>query len=184
MRKAAELAESERGFLEIETAERIGVGAVGRDAKSIEKGAADQMRRPSLHRADPEIDARFAKIDRQQLRMGVGHVQDARIAEAFEVVNACIVGAARDPRQSSRKRGRAGEGEKIPAADGHAMSPRLSKSAQRISRFFQASFSLVAWKIEALASASASLDCATAWSKSPLSAAFLAAANAASVTVH
>ena len=72
MREAAELAEAGRGFLEIETAEGVGVGTVGPDAKSIEKGAADQMRWFSLHRADPEIDARFANIHRQQLRVRVG----------------------------------------------------------------------------------------------------------------
>ncbi len=99
MRKAAELAEPYRGLLEIEAGEGIGVGAVGPDAETVEKGAADQMRRPALHRADAEIDARLAKIHRQQLRMGIGHVQDARIAEALEVVDARRVGAAREPRQ-------------------------------------------------------------------------------------
>src|ERR1700737_4834349 len=158
MREAAELAKSGGRFLEIETGEGIGVGAIRPDAKSVEKGAADQMRRPPLHRADPEIDARLAKIYRQELRMRVGQVQDARIAEAFEIVNAGAVGAAGDTRQSTRERGSAGEFKKIPAADFHAMSPRLLKRAQRISSAFQASFSLLAWKIEALASASASFE--------------------------
>ena len=48
MRKAAELAETCRRFLEIEKGEGVGVGAVGLDAEPVEKGAADQMRRPSL----------------------------------------------------------------------------------------------------------------------------------------
>ena len=56
--------------------------------------------------------------------------------------------------------------------------------AQRISRSFQSFFSLVAWKIEALASASASFDDATALSKSPASAAFFAALSVAAVVVH
>jgi hypothetical protein len=43
---------------------------------------------------------------------------------------------------------------------------------------------LVAWKIDAFAKASASLEDATALSKSPASAAFFAAAMAAAVTVH
>ena len=126
MRKAAELAEAGGGFLEIETAEGIGVGAIRLDSKSIEEGAADQMRRLSLHRGDPQIDARLAKINRQQLRMGVGHMQDARIAEALEIVNAGAVGGARDTRQSARDRSGARELQKIAAADGHAISPRLS----------------------------------------------------------
>src|SRR5580704_18086764 len=79
------------------------------------------MRRLSLHRAEPEIDAGFAKISRQQLRMGVGDMQDARIAEAFEIINACGVGAARATRRSARKRNGARESKKIPAADGHAI---------------------------------------------------------------
>src|ERR1700738_1574116 len=72
MRKAAKLAKAHGGFLEIDGGEGIGVGTVGPDADPIEKGAADQMRRLSLHDADAEIDARFAEIHRQQLRVGVG----------------------------------------------------------------------------------------------------------------
>src|ERR1700682_662051 len=184
MREAAELAEPNGGFLEIERREGVGVGAIRPYRKAVEKGAAHQMRRFSLHRADPEIDARFAKIYRQQLRMSVGHVQDARIAETFEIVNARAVGAARATRQSACERGSAGKLKKIPAPDGHAMSPRLLQRAQRISSAFQASFSLVAWKMDALASASASFDDAIALSKSPASAAFFAAAKAWAVTVH
>ena len=33
--------------------------------------------------------------------MGVGDVQDARIAEALQIVDAAIVGAARQPRQTA-----------------------------------------------------------------------------------
>ena len=124
--EAAELAEARGGFLEIETGEGVGAGAVRLDAEPVEEGAADQMRRLAGHRADPEIDARLAKIDRQQLRMGVGHVQDARVAEALEIVDAGVVGAARDPRQACGKRGGAGERQEVAAADGHAISPRLA----------------------------------------------------------
>ncbi len=91
------------GLLEIEKGEGVGVGAVRLDAEAIEKGAADQMRRLALHRADAEIDARLAKIHRQQLRMRVGHVQDARIAEAFEIVDAALSARAREPRQHRRR---------------------------------------------------------------------------------
>src|SRR6266513_370278 len=125
LREAAELAEANSGFLEIEEGEGVGIGAVGPYSKPIEKGAADQMRRLALHRADPEIDTRLAKKNRQQLRVRVGDVQDARIAEVFEIVHAGVVGAAPDARHHARERGCAREFEKLPAADGHAMSPLL-----------------------------------------------------------
>src|SRR3982750_2091333 len=51
--------------------------------------------------------------------MGVGHVQDARIAEALQIIDAWIVGAPRDPRQCRGKCGSARESQQIPAADGH-----------------------------------------------------------------
>jgi hypothetical protein len=54
--------------------------------------------------------------------MGIGHVQDARIAETFEIVDAGIIGAARETRPSACERGSARELEKIAAADGHQVS--------------------------------------------------------------
>jgi len=123
MGEAAELAEARGGFFEIQKRECIGIGAVGLDAEAIEEGAADQMRRLALHRADSEIGAGFAKIGRPQLRMGIGHVQDARVAETLQIVNTRAVGAARSQRQRRRQRGGAGKLKKIPAADGHAISP-------------------------------------------------------------
>src|ERR1700716_3874427 len=60
--------------------------------------------------------------------MRVGRVQDSRIAETLEIVDAGVIGAAREARQSTRERRSARESEKIPAADGHAMSPRLHES--------------------------------------------------------
>src|SRR6266404_3621278 len=101
MREAAELAESGGGFLEFDAGESVGVGAVGPDAKPVEKGFPDQMRRIAGHRADAEIDARLAEIDRLQLRMRIRRVQDARVAETFEIVNADIIGAAGETRQAA-----------------------------------------------------------------------------------
>src|SRR5690349_14643935 len=81
MRKAAKLAESSGGFLKVEGSERVSVGAVGPDAEASEKSASDQMRRASRRFAGPEIDAGLAKIAGQKLRMGVGNMENARIAE-------------------------------------------------------------------------------------------------------
>lgn len=120
MGKAAELAETWRGFLELEAGESIGIGAVGADAEMVQECAADQMRRPSRHLADADIDAGLAKIDRIELRVRVGDVQDPRIAETLEVVDAGRLGAARKPRQA----GCCGNGacalQEIAAADSHA----------------------------------------------------------------
>src|ERR1700739_3060394 len=91
------------------------------------------MRRLSLHRAEPKIDAGFAKISRQQLRMGVGDMQDTRIAEAFEIINACVVGTVRATRCSARKRHGARESEKITAANGHAiLNPIVFRASSRL----------------------------------------------------
>ena len=65
MGEAAKLSESRGGFLEIETGKGIGVGTVRLDPKSLQKSPSDQMRRLAGHCADPEIDARFAKINRR-----------------------------------------------------------------------------------------------------------------------
>src|SRR4051794_24254401 len=119
MRETAELAESCSRLLEFDAGEGIGVGAVGADAEAIEKGLADQMRRVALHRPDTEIDAGLAEIHRLQLRMRIRDVQDARVAEALEIVDARTVSAARDARQLAGERGRARKFQEVPAADRH-----------------------------------------------------------------
>jgi len=105
VREATELAEAPRGFFVIERGEGVGFGTVGPYSKAIEKGAADQMRRLSRHRADAEIDARLSRKGRQQLRMRVGNMENARIAEALEVVRAGAIGRARNMRRAARERG-------------------------------------------------------------------------------
>src|SRR3954466_12738009 len=119
MGEAAELAEAACGLLELEAAEGIGVRAVGPDGETVEEGAPDQMRRPSGHLADPDIDAGLAKIDRIELRMRVGEVKDPRIAEPFEVVNARGLSTARKPWQAERCGSKACILQEIAAADRH-----------------------------------------------------------------
>ena len=101
MRKAAHAAEAMRGLLIIEKCECVGLAVAGLDAEMIEKCAADQMRRLAAHGADADIDARLAEIHRRELRMRVGHMQDAGIAEAADVVNR-VSSAAR--RRAERRR--------------------------------------------------------------------------------
>src|SRR3954452_9180587 len=119
MGEAAELAEASGGLLELEAAEGIGVRAVGPDAETVEEGAADQMRRPSRHVADPDIDAGLAKINRIELRMRVGEVKDPRIAEPLEVVDALGLSTARKPWQAERCGSKACILQEIAAADRH-----------------------------------------------------------------
>src|SRR5580704_5157239 len=118
MREAAQLAEANRRLFEIERRESISIGALRLDAETIEKGAADEMRRLPGHRAEAEIDARLTKISRQKLRMRIGDVQDAGIAEALEIVNAALR-AVRSSRQAAGERCGARYFKKIPAVEGH-----------------------------------------------------------------
>jgi len=53
---------------------------------------ADQVRELPLHRTDTQIDARFAEVDRLQLRVAVGHVQERHVAERRDVVQAALRG--------------------------------------------------------------------------------------------
>src|SRR5438046_2821442 len=108
MRKAAELAEPPRGLPELDEGEGIGRGTVGADAEPIENRLADQMRRLAEHGADAEIDAGLAEEHRPQLRMRIREVQDARVAEFLDVVDARAVGAARETRQAGREGGNSG----------------------------------------------------------------------------
>ena len=91
------------------------------------------MRRLAGHGAYAEIDAGLAEKHRPQLRMRVGNVQDARIAEAFDVIDA--VGAARETRQRGRQCSGTGNLEKFSAADGHVLFPRERNTP--ISTYFQ-----------------------------------------------
>src|SRR6187402_1817076 len=131
MGKAAELAEARGRLLEFEAAEGVGIGAVGPDSEAFEEGAADQVRRPSRHLTDTDIDAGLAKIDGIELRMGVGDVQDARVAEPFEIVNARGLGATRQPRQAERGGSSSCTLQEITAADRHSNSPRLFSAVRR-----------------------------------------------------
>src|SRR6516162_2587223 len=75
--------------------------AVRLDAEALEEGASNQMRRSACHLANAKIDARLAEIDRQQLRMRIGHMQHTRVAECPEAVDA--LGACCDPETGYRR---------------------------------------------------------------------------------
>jgi len=85
-------------------------------------------------------------------------------------------------RQNASRLSRGKPAPSIGSSPRHAFPDHTPGSAYL--ECFPGFFSLVAWKIDALASASASFDDAIALSKSPASAAFFAAAKAEAVTVH
>jgi hypothetical protein len=88
----------------------------------IEECLADQMGRTAPHRADPDVDTRLPVISRRKLRMGIGEMQDADVAETADVVNV-IVGADADAWQDAGA-GRRGKG----AQERPAMHIRHQKS--------------------------------------------------------
>ena len=103
-RETAELAKSPGGFLELDTSEGIGIGAVGTDAEAIEKRLSDQMRWVAPHRADAEIDARLAEAHWQQLRVAIGEVQQRYVPEWRQVVERFVL-RTRSQRKTGRRRG-------------------------------------------------------------------------------
>ena len=68
----------------------------------------------------PMIDARLAEIDRLQLGVAVGEMQDADIAEAADVVE-IVVGRQRDARRDARSGGDAKPAQEISAIQARAL---------------------------------------------------------------
>ena len=87
----------------VEIREGVGETAVRGDAEVIEKRLPNQMRRLVAHGADADIDARLAIEHRHELRVGVGHVQDARVAEAADIVDRIIGGRATNAGSTERR---------------------------------------------------------------------------------
>ena len=71
---------------EVEVGERVRVARAGRDAEMLEQVLADEMRRLAPRGADAEVDVRLAEVDRQELRVAVGEVQQADVAERLDAV--------------------------------------------------------------------------------------------------
>ena len=120
MRKAAHAAVAVRGVLIIEEGEGMGDPAARHDVEMFQESAADDMRRFSTHVADADIDARLAEIDRLQLGVGVGQMQDADIAEAADVVE-IVVGRQRHARRDARSGSDAKPAQEIPAIQARAL---------------------------------------------------------------
>jgi hypothetical protein len=70
----------------------VKANACGPQAGRLQQGLAHQVRQPAAHVTDTEIDAGLAKMDRLQLRVAVGHVQERHVAERRDVVQASLCG--------------------------------------------------------------------------------------------
>ena len=86
MREAADLAVAARGLLEIEIGKGMRFEGARCDLEMFEQRFADQMRRFSARRAYADIDVGFTEVGRNQLRVTVGHMQQADIAEGRYII--------------------------------------------------------------------------------------------------
>jgi len=62
------------------------LGRAGLDAVILEEGLAHEVRRLAAHGADADVVARLAEVDRQELGVAVGVVQQAHVAEGRQLV--------------------------------------------------------------------------------------------------
>ena len=117
--EAAERAIPVRRFLEIETGEGIGAAVVLWDRKMLEECIANEMRRLSSDAAEADIGARLTEIDRPDLRVRVGLMQDARVAPFADRVDVLACLSAADTRNSPADCCRDKQLQSLAAARGH-----------------------------------------------------------------
>jgi hypothetical protein len=102
-----------RQHLEIQVGEGVRLRASRLDPVLLQKIDADQVRRLAV----ADVDARLAEIHRQELRMHVGDVQQAHIAEARHFVQLVCRAQGRDAgtQRAAGGGGESEEAEKLPA---------------------------------------------------------------------
>src|SRR5689334_3320651 len=109
MREAADFSVYLSGMREIDTSERVSLPGPRRDVERTQQCLTGEMRRLAGRGTGTEIDVRLAIIDRQQLRMTIGHVQQTDIAERRHIVEAaarlreCIAPTDRQPGRRSQR---------------------------------------------------------------------------------
>ena len=86
VRKATDLAVSLGGFLEIQIGVGVRLKGIGFETEMFEQVFANQVRNLAELIAKAKIDVGLAKIDRQQLGMAVGNVQQTDIAKFWQVI--------------------------------------------------------------------------------------------------
>ena len=92
MGKAPHLAIAAGGLVKVQMGQRMGLGRAGAQARGLEQVLTHQMRQLPAHAAHAQVDAGFAKVDGQQLRMAVGHVQKRHLTKTRRVVQALAGG--------------------------------------------------------------------------------------------
>ncbi len=86
MGEPTDLAEAPCGLFEVEIGEGMCIRAAGGYRKLLEQVLANQMGWLSDRRADADVDARFAEIDGQELRVAIGEVQQRDVAEGRQLI--------------------------------------------------------------------------------------------------
>ena len=89
MRESTNLAVTPGSVRKVEMSDGVCKSASRLDARMLEQRLAHEMGRAVACLAEAEVDAGFTKVNRQQLRMTVGKVQQAHLAERFGRVDVC-----------------------------------------------------------------------------------------------
>jgi hypothetical protein len=77
----------------------MGARGAGRDVEMFQKRVADQMRRPPGGLTHSDVHTGLAEIHRQNLSVGIRHVQNAHIAATSNVVEIVLRLSMRRTRQ-------------------------------------------------------------------------------------
>jgi hypothetical protein len=120
MREPADRAVAACRGLEVEMGEGVRLRAAGRDAELAQQVLAHEVRRPVGIDAGADVRLRLPVIPRQELRVAVGEVEQARVAELRDVVQGGVL-AARVERHPGGRSGRE-QPQELPAGDGHRLT--------------------------------------------------------------
>ena len=86
MREAADCPEGVCRLREVEIREGVRLACGGFDAEVQQQRLADEVRRPPARGTEAEIDIRLTEVDRIELRVAVGEMQQAHVSERGGVV--------------------------------------------------------------------------------------------------
>ena len=90
--KATHFAVASRSLVKVQIGQGMGLCRAGAQARRLEQVLTHQMRQLAAHAAHAQVDAGFAKVDGQQLRVAVGHVQKRHLPKPGRIVQALAGG--------------------------------------------------------------------------------------------